>query len=277
MTYLRTLSAPTPTQQQRQQHHNHNDVDTNPLPADNDNNAAATSSNRNAIKYRNSLAATAGGAAAAITAGNSIIYTASLNENLTNLQSNEAALNALTMASNARSNDNAKAVSTPTTPTTTVLKIEETTTTTAAAASDLESLQQKRLRQLNNEMDSLRLTSIDQSQQLSTLMQQNHYCLANNAAAMTANNHKHKNCMTSAGGSTVHSSNPNSQNLLTPKKSTGLKLNGSHNATAGGYIMHAGNGVGHHNDATKKGSTSTIWTSEESILRSVGAVDEDNK
>lgn len=31
------------------------------------------------------------------------------------------------------------------------------------------------------------------------------------------------------------------------------------------------------NDAIKKGSTSTIWTSEESILRSVGAVDEDNK
>lgn len=31
------------------------------------------------------------------------------------------------------------------------------------------------------------------------------------------------------------------------------------------------------NDVTKKGSTSTIWTSEESILRSVGAVDEDNK
>lgn len=30
-------------------------------------------------------------------------------------------------------------------------------------------------------------------------------------------------------------------------------------------------------DVTKKGSTSTIWTSEESILRSVGAVDEDNK
>ncbi|XP_054747775.1 uncharacterized protein LOC129253431 isoform X3 [Anastrepha obliqua] len=30
------------------------------------------------------------------------------------------------------------------------------------------------------------------------------------------------------------------------------------------------------NDVTKKGSTSTIWTSEESILRSVGAVDEDN-
>ncbi|XP_041674793.1 LOW QUALITY PROTEIN: uncharacterized protein LOC108111664 [Drosophila eugracilis] len=29
-------------------------------------------------------------------------------------------------------------------------------------------------------------------------------------------------------------------------------------------------------DVTKKGSTSTIWTSEESILRSVGAVDEDN-
>ena len=30
-------------------------------------------------------------------------------------------------------------------------------------------------------------------------------------------------------------------------------------------------------EANKKGSTSTIWTSEESILRSGGTVDEDNK
>lgn len=44
-----------------------------------------------------------------------------------------------------------------------------------------------------------------------------------------------------------------------------------HNAaTATSYLLHG-------SDATKKGSTSTIWTSEESILRSVGAVDEDNK
>ncbi|XP_030369444.1 uncharacterized protein LOC115620377 isoform X2 [Scaptodrosophila lebanonensis] len=36
-----------------------------------------------------------------------------------------------------------------------------------------------------------------------------------------------------------------------------------------GYLLHS-------SDVTKKGSTSTIWTSEESILRSVGAADEDN-
>ncbi|EDX12951.1 GD20422 [Drosophila simulans] len=39
----------------------------------------------------------------------------------------------------------------------------------------------------------------------------------------------------------------------------------------------AGTTPGYLVDVTKKGSTSTIWTSEESILRSVGAVDEDNK
>ncbi|XP_068154084.1 uncharacterized protein cv-c isoform X1 [Drosophila tropicalis] len=38
----------------------------------------------------------------------------------------------------------------------------------------------------------------------------------------------------------------------------------------------AGATPGYLVDVTKKGSTSTIWTSEESILRSVGAVDEDN-
>lgn len=32
-----------------------------------------------------------------------------------------------------------------------------------------------------------------------------------------------------------------------------------------------------HDVTNKKGSTSTIWTSEESILRSAGTVDEDNK
>lgn len=60
------------------------------------------------------------------------------------------------------------------------------------------------------------------------------------------------------------------RNVVTPppppaqiKAAAGIKVVGA----TPGYLV----------DVTKKGSTSTIWTSEESILRSVGAVDEDNK
>ncbi|XP_017968484.1 uncharacterized protein LOC108659858 [Drosophila navojoa] len=47
---------------------------------------------------------------------------------------------------------------------------------------------------------------------------------------------------------------------------SGTQLTSGKGAATPGYLV----------DVTKKGSTSTLWTSEESILRSVGAVDEDN-
>uniref|UniRef100_W8AR19 StAR-related lipid transfer protein 13 n=2 Tax=Ceratitis capitata TaxID=7213 RepID=W8AR19_CERCA len=56
--------------------------------------------------------------------------------------------------------------------------------------------------------------------------------------------------------------------LTSSSASVASKSNGGSSATASLLL----NG----SDVTKKGSTSTIWTSEESILRSVGAVDEDN-
>ncbi|KAH8310818.1 hypothetical protein KR044_003093 [Drosophila immigrans] len=58
-----------------------------------------------------------------------------------------------------------------------------------------------------------------------------------------------------------------SRNVVTPPASSaGSQLTSGKGAATPGYLV----------DVTKKGSTSTIWTSEESILRSVGAVDEDN-
>ncbi|KAH8409723.1 hypothetical protein KR222_002849 [Zaprionus bogoriensis] len=64
-----------------------------------------------------------------------------------------------------------------------------------------------------------------------------------------------------------------SRNVITPPPPPS-SASGKAAATAG----KAGGGAtpGYLVDVTKKGSTSTIWTSEESILRSVGAVDEDN-
>ncbi|XP_065371549.1 serine-rich adhesin for platelets isoform X1 [Calliphora vicina] len=299
VAYLRTLSAPTPSPSHniyQQLHHNHGNKATC-------GSNCITSGFGSKKQQRNSLA---GG-----------IFNATfdqhhqqqlLQQNLTNFQSNEAALNALTAACSSRTttNDTKSTMSTKITPTT-ILKIEETlpssasssslangtcmTSSSAMAATDLETLQQKRLRQLNIEMDNIRNTSIDQSQQLSALMQQNHYCnySGNNSSSNNGNlnnNNKHKNLMTTTSSSAMTAAIPKKHSV--PSNSpcavasvvtcvAGKQVNSSpltqqqhHNAaTATSYLLHG-------SDATKKGSTSTIWTSEESILRSVGAVDEDN-
>ncbi|KAI8118390.1 Rho GTPase-activating protein 7 [Lucilia cuprina] len=309
VAYLRTLSAPTPSPSHniyQQLHHNHGNKATC------GSNTSATSHGKR--QQRNSLA---GGS----------IFNATfdqqqqqlLQQNLTNFQSNEAALNALTAASCSMSkttNDTKSTMSTKITPTT-ILKIEETLPSASSSASlangalkeatmssttDLETLQQKRLRQLNIEMDNIRNTSIDQSQQLSALMQQNHYCnySGNNSNISSSssnsnlnNNNKHKNLMTTTSSSTSSamtasaipkklSVSSNSSCIAAGGVMTcvaGKQANSSpltqqqqtqqHNATSYHHLLHG-------SDATKKGSTSTIWTSEESILRSVGAVDEDN-
>lgn len=291
VAYLRTLSAPTPSPSHniyQQLHHNH---PHNGNKATCGTSATATTVANNKKLQRNSLA---GG-----------IFNATFDQqqqqqNLTNFQSNEAALNALTAACSTKTtNDTKSTMSTKITPTT-ILKIEETlplasvrgaavkeSSSSSQATTDLETLQQKRLRQLNIEMDNIRNTSIDQSQQLSALMQQNHYCSysGNNSNNQTGNsiNNKHKNLMTTSSAPAaipkklnVPSTNSPCSLMMGNGGMTCVAAAGKHvNSTpltnaATSYLLHG-------SDATKKGSTSTIWTSEESILRSVGAVDEDNK
>ncbi|XP_060645221.1 uncharacterized protein LOC132783926 isoform X1 [Drosophila nasuta] len=71
-----------------------------------------------------------------------------------------------------------------------------------------------------------------------------------------------------------------SRNVITPPPPASAKQTAAASASASaGTHLTSGKGAatpGYLVDVTKKGSTSTIWTSEESILRSVGAVDEDN-
>ena len=308
VAYLRTLSAPTPSPShniyQQLHHHYANKAATC-------GSSTSTGTCIAAIKpQRNSLAGVS-------------LFNATfeqqppptqLNLNLsqtTNFQqqSNEAALNALTAACCSKPTNDTKSTAATATVTataksspTTVLKIEETSSTIpqmAGILSELETLQQKRLRQLNIEMDNIRNTSIDQSQQLSALMQQNHYCTAGNSSSNNNNNNsgttisnKHKNLMTSTpvmiaasvpkkvsltGFSSLPSNasnvtcNASGKVATTTTTSSPLQQqNGASAINATSYLLHG-------SDATKKGSTSTIWTSEESILRSVGAVDEDNK
>lgn len=300
VAYLRTLSAPTPSPSHyiyQQLHYNHGNKAT----------CGNGTSGGSKKLQRNSLAG--GIFNATFDQHHHHLQQQLQQQQLTNFQSNEAALNALTTASDCSktTNDTKSTMSTKITPTT-ILKIEETLpsstslgngafkdSTSTALSTDLETLQQKRLRQLNIEMDNIRNMSIDQSQQLSALMQQNHYCTGSGNNASN-NNNKHKNLMTTSSSSSSFAMlaaipkkvpNPCTNN---PPYSTatsnvtcvaGKPVNSNpltqHNpvpasasATATSYLLHG-------SDATKKGSTSTIWTSEESILRSVGAVDEDNK
>lgn len=300
VAYLRTLSAPTPSPLQniyQQLHHNHG----NKATAGGTN--CCTSATGSKKQQRNSLA---GGIFNA--AFDQYQQQQQQQENLANFQSNEAALNALTADCSKTSNDTKSTMSTKITPTT-ILKIEETLPSASlplaggafkepgsSQSSELETLQQKRLRQLNIEMDNIRNTSIDQSQQLSALMQQHHYCTessnhSSSHSTFSNNNNKHKNLMTTSSSSSFGMT---AAAAAVPKKvsvSVSYTTNCSHsspnhvtcvagkqvNSTTSAQPTTATSYLLHGNDATKKGSTSTIWTSEESILRSVGAVDEDNK
>lgn len=303
VAYLRTLSAPTPSVSHTIYQallHNHDQSNSGKTTC------GSSSGNRQMMHQRNSLAAGAGGA---VGGGGGLFNAATFdhlqNSNLTNFQSSEAAAIVTDM-----SNGDIKSAmsSTASKAPTTILKIEETASkasramgsvgattaspTTAIAGSDLptdvESLHQKRLRQLNMEMDNLRNTSIDQSQQLSALMQQNHYCTGGvNGGGHNGSNsgcNKHKTLMTtsscampkkaspitSTAAVTSSSSLGSSSSTIMTCSMTGSRHQPMSTAPATSYLLHG-------SDATKKGSTSTIWTSEESILRSVGAVDEDNK
>lgn len=71
-----------------------------------------------------------------------------------------------------------------------------------------------------------------------------------------------------------------SRNVITPPPAKPGAAGGATATATSGTQLTSGKGAatpGYLVDVTKKGSTSTLWTSEESILRSVGAVDEDNK
>lgn len=151
---------------------------------------------------------------------------------------------------------------TPTTPTThkltnfqSALKIEEAkatakaTSTGGSPATTLEDLKSRRQRQLSSGDMETMLPTPSSSQPMSMPKR-----VGINHAALTS-----RNAITPPPASIASSSSSSS-----PASSSHPVVKGS--ATPG-YLV----------DVTKKGSTSTIWTSEESILRSVGAVDEDNK
>ncbi|XP_059219845.1 probable serine/threonine-protein kinase DDB_G0282963 isoform X1 [Stomoxys calcitrans] len=302
VAYLRTLSAPTPSASQTIYHsllHGNNDQLTSSSAG------GKVISPKAQLGQRNSLAATGVG---------SYSLNASLdhhqNSNLTNFQSNDAAATSTDMShGDIKSPMSSAAKLKPTT----ILKIEETSSKAVAGtvgapstllqcstpiaesaptptptAADVESLHQKRLRQLNMEMDNLRNTSIDQSQQLSALMQQNHYCNGGGGGGgvgaggqSSSNGNKHKTLMTTSscampkkastsnGTAATNATSSSMGSAATTMTCNRQQQQTPANVAATSYLLHG-------SDATKKGSTSTIWTSEESILRSVGAVDEDN-
>lgn len=303
VAYLRTLSAPTPSPSHTiYQALLHNQCDNGTK--------ATTCGGRQMLGQRNSLAGALLNATAA--------FDQHQPQNLTNIQSHEAATVAASNVTDVSNNvvDIKSTMSSAKNRTPmTILKIEETSSsslpssalakvataavaaTTAAvpAASanseeivtskqpvtDVESLHQKRLRQLNMDMDNLRNTSIDQSQQLSALMQQNHYCTPGSGSNSNSGN-KHKTLMTSSScvmpkkastmTATATVSNSSPMTCASTKQHQQQQQQQQQQTTSSTtYLLQ------HGSDATKKGSTSTIWTSEESILRSVGAVDEDNK
>lgn len=149
----------------------------------------------------------------------------------------------------------------------TILKIEETAAAAAAAAASAHSTDA-----VNNtssfikNMRHTHLTSKQNSHQ---------HALASMDAALDADNHISINNAASMATFMPkrerinHAKTATSpKNSLSPTPST----NGSNN-----LLTPTSKVSSTWTDATKKGSTSTIWTSEESILRSVGAADEDNK
>lgn len=308
VAYLRTLSAPTPSPSHniyQQLHHNHHKTTIATKTCGNSSTSAGTCL-VNTKPQRNSLA---GGVSLFNTTFDQTPLTQpnpNLSQRNFQQQSNEAALNALTAAccTQPTTNGTKSTIAATTTTTTkssptTILKIEETSSSavpqTLNKLSELETLQQKRLRLLNIEMDNIRNTSIDQSQQLSILMQQNHYCTANNNNSNN-NSSNHNSINGSNAGNklaTIPANIPKKGSLTALSSLPSNTLNVNCNATGKGAAtatssplqphnaataaVNATNYLMHGSDSTKKGSTSTIWTSEESILRSVGAVDEDNK
>lgn len=133
------------------------------------------------------------------------------------------------------------------------LKIEERTAatseaTTATTVDDLKSRRQRQFSGLDMETASMSMPK---------------RVGINHAAAATSPTLTNRNAITpppvKAGGATGAAA--------TTAAASGTQLTSAKGAATPGYLV----------DVTKKGSTSTIWTSEESILRSVGAVDEDNK
>ncbi|KAM8706878.1 hypothetical protein ACLKA7_011043 [Drosophila subpalustris] len=133
------------------------------------------------------------------------------------------------------------------------LKIEELTAATAATtttttgdaantATTLDDLKSRRQRHFSSELE----TSLSMSMSMPKRVGINLGAVATSPTTLTL-----------------------SRNVITPppaKTGTGMGTGTGKGAATPAYLV----------DVTKKGSTSTIWTSEESILRSVGAVDEDN-
>ncbi|XP_036323799.1 uncharacterized protein LOC118737427 isoform X3 [Rhagoletis pomonella] len=299
VAYMRTLSAPTPYHQQHQQQQQqllHELVGKS---------QAAHSGGKG---NRNSLATF-----------NATTEQHQHYHNLTNLQCGNDALTTSALTAAAKTSSPTAA---------TVLKIEETTPAAATGAmaattsdcrrptmamttlngcvaaqeTDEESLKNRRQRQLENDMETMRAGTAaaatqwtqreSQNQSQSQVYQQEQQLLAN--ADKGGNNGGH---ITSSSGLAAMLAIPkreriNHATMTTPspaiaatKLGNTVLLPSTLLTSSASKSNGGGGGVGgstaaslllNGSDVTKKGSTSTIWTSEESILRSVGAVDEDN-
>ncbi|XP_067619349.1 uncharacterized protein cv-c isoform X2 [Eurosta solidaginis] len=297
VAYMRTLSAPTPYHQQQQQQLLHElAAKTQPVHNGNRNSLATFNATTEHQHYHNLTNLQCDGnndellATSALTAAK----TSSPTTASTILKIEETAATT------------AKEITTPTTMTTNSMTITTSgsrrptlAVTTlngcvAAEENDEESLKSRRQRQFENDMETIRAGTTATTMKWSPRESQSQM-------------HKQQQQLDSVdkGGNSSHISNSNgfsSAMLAIPKRerinhttittptattlvttklgnsvllpstlltSSASKPNGSGNSATASLLLNG-------NDVTKKGSTSTIWTSEESILRSVGAVDEDN-
>ncbi|XP_049303081.1 uncharacterized protein LOC105233785 isoform X1 [Bactrocera dorsalis] len=161
----------------------------------------------------------------------------------------------------------------------------------AAQENDEESLKSRRQRQLENDMETMlgnNIATTHWTQRESSSQSQSHHPLAQQlcngdkggnsgfnssgslAAMLAIPKRERINHATMTTPTSAIATAKLGNTVLLPSTlltSSASKSNGG--GTTSSLLLNGG-------DVTKKGSTSTIWTSEESILRSVGAVDEDN-
>ncbi|XP_037956094.1 uncharacterized protein LOC119685785 [Teleopsis dalmanni] len=290
IAYMRTLSAPTPYQQQLQQQQHQQQL-----------NDMKSSNSMTSGKYnRNSLATFNMATEHNQQQQQHPHQQQQQQHNLTNFQSNDTATNAPAMKSTtilkieetaaATNERQQKQQQQQQQQQQALLKAANIATigcTVVAHEHDENLLKSMRQRHLENDMETIRNALLKQNQQLAA-METN----VNNNSSRNSD----KNMLVASGTATSipkrerinHAAttpiaktpittavtgnyiSPTNTLLSSSTKSTTLNASPvTTTTTPTNYLLNG-------SDATKKGSTSTIWTSEESILRSVGAVDEDN-
>ncbi|XP_054085597.1 uncharacterized protein LOC105212429 isoform X2 [Zeugodacus cucurbitae] len=275
VAYMRTLSAPTPYHQQHPAVHNSGTGNRNSLATFN----ATTEQHRR--HYHNLTNLQCGNDAASASLPTTTATETNPSTTATILKIEETtpvASPAAAPAFAATSGNRRPAIS-------------MTTLNGCAAAvaqqNDEESLKSRRQRQLENDMDTMlgnnnataHFTHRESTSQLALAQQlcngdkggNTGFNSSNGLAAMLAIPKRERiNHATMTTPTSAISTAKLGNTVLLPSTlltSSASKSNGS--GTPASLLLNG-------SDVTKKGSTSTIWTSEESILRSVGAVDEDN-